>query len=56
MDGNLAALNRYLNEQDRLEKSLPCCDYCDERMAEYYEIENMKICQDCIDECKREAE
>jgi hypothetical protein len=50
LDGNLAALDRYLNDQDRYEASLPTCDECGNPMQEYYQFDTDKLCEDCMEE------
>ena len=50
IDGNIAALNNYLDKCDKYEKSLPSCSICGDRMNEYWELDEEKMCEDCMKE------
>lgn len=56
IDGNMAAINKYLDEQDRYEKALPHCSDCGDPMQEcYYEFQGAKICPNCLNDYKKEV-
>jgi len=58
MDGNLKALDRYLSEQDRYEKTALRCDICSEIITteKVHVIHNDIWCDRCLKETERWVE
>lgn len=51
-DDPFADLDRWLDEQERIEAKLPRCSECGESIHDdnYYEIDGKIYCQKCLDE------